>query len=154
VVDSLQASLGLYGATLAVGFLAGMFPLLSIELFLFGVARWVGMDLAALIALVAIAALGHQLAKTVTYYAGAGAFELPRGKLRERIAAARQRIERWNRRPRLVMLLAAAIGIPPLYLFGFIAQPLLGIEIATFTAISLTGRLGRYAAFVAVARLV
>lgn len=154
VAEQLLATLGLYVATPAVGFLAGVFPLLSIEAFLFGVATWGGVGAGALVALVGIAAVGHQVAKTVTYYAGAGALELPGGRMRERIAAARQRIERWNRRPRLVMLAAATTGLPPLYPLGFVARPLLNMPIATFTAISLAGRVARFAAVVAVARLI
>ena len=153
MVDSLLATLGLYGATLAVAFLAGMFPLLSIEVFLVGVSVTLHLPTEVLAALIAIAAIGHQIAKTVTYYAGAGAFELPRGKVRERIDAAKQRIDRWNRRPRLVMFASATTGLPPLYLLGFIAQPLMKMQLGTFTAISLAGRIGRYATLVAVARL-
>lgn len=144
--------LGLYGATLAIAFLAGMFPLLSIEVFLVGAAAW-GVAVDQLVVLVAIAAVGHQVAKTVTYYAGAGALELPRGKLRDRIAATKQRIDRWNRRPKLVMLAGAALGLPPLYLLGFIARPVLNMQLATFTGITLAGRVARYTTMVAVARL-
>jgi membrane protein YqaA with SNARE-associated domain len=152
VVDHLLAALGLYGATLAIAFLAGMFPLLSIELFLVGAAAW-GVAPATLAVLIGVAAVGHQVAKTVTYYAGAGAFELPRGKLRARIAAAKQRIERWNRRPKLILLAGAALGLPPLYLLGFIARPVMNMQLATFTGITLAGRLARYTVLVAVARL-
>lgn len=152
MVDHLLATLGLYGATLALAFLAGMFPLLSIELFLVGVAAW-GVAVDQLAVLIAIALVGHQVAKTLTYYAGAGVFELPRGKLRDRIAAANQRIDRWNRRPRLIMLAGAALGLPPLYLLGFIARPVMNMQLATFTGITLAGRLARYTTLVAVARL-
>jgi membrane protein YqaA with SNARE-associated domain len=153
VVDSLLAAFGLYGAILVAAFLAGMFPLLSIEAVLFSLAKWGDLDLGVLVALIGLAAVGHQVAKTVTYYAGAGAFELPRGRVRERIERARQRIDRWNRRPRLVMLAAAAVGLPPLYLLGFIAQPLMKMPITTFTAISMSGRIARYATLVAIAQL-
>jgi membrane protein YqaA with SNARE-associated domain len=153
VADHLLGTLGLYGATLAVAFLAGMFPLLSIEVFLVGASLTLHLPVGALALLIAIAAIGHQIAKTVTYYAGAGALELPRGRVRERIEAAKQRIDRWNRRPRLVMLAAATTGLPPLYLMGFIAQPLMKMQLWTFTAISLAGRIGRYATLIAVARL-
>ena len=153
VADGLLATLGLYGATLVIAFIAGMFPLLSIEAFLFGVAALGKAGPDTLVALIAIAAVGHQIAKTVTYYAGAGALELPRGKMRARIEAARQRIERWNRRPRLVMFAAATTGLPPLYLLGFIARPLLNMGITTFTAISLGGRVLRFTTLVMVARL-
>jgi membrane protein YqaA with SNARE-associated domain len=152
VFDHLVAAFGLYGAALAIAFLAGMFPLLSIELFLVGAAAW-GVAVDQLVVLIAIAAVGHQVAKTVTYYAGAGALELPRGKLRDQIAAAKQRIDRWNRRPRLIMLAGAALGLPPLYLLGFVARPVLNMQLATFTGITLAGRLARYTTLVAVARL-
>lgn len=152
MVDYLVATLGLYGATLAIAFLAGMFPLVSLELFLVGAAAW-GVSVDTLVVMIAVAAVGHQIAKTVTYYAGAGALELPRGKLRERLAAAQQRIDRWNRRPRLVMLAGAALGLPPLYLLGFLARPVMNMQLATFTGISMAGRIARYTTLVAVARL-
>jgi len=146
------ATLGLYGATLVTAFLAGMFPVLSIELFLVGAAAW-GVAADTLAVLIGIAAVGHQVAKTITYYAGAGVLELPRGKLRERIADAKQRIERWNRRPKLVLLAGAALGLPPLYLLGFIARPVMKMHVATFTGISMVGRIARYTTLVAAARL-
>jgi membrane protein YqaA with SNARE-associated domain len=152
VDDHLVATLGLYGATLVIAFLTGMIPLPGLEPFLVG-ATVGGLAVDQLAVLVAIAVVGHQVAKTITYYAGAGAFELPRGKLRERIAAAQQRIERWNRRPRLVMLAGAAVGLPPLYLLGFIARPVMKMHVATFTGISMVGRIARYATLVAAARL-
>jgi len=152
VVDSLLTSVGLYGATFAVAFIAGMFPLVSIEVFLIG-ATALGAEPRTLPVLIAIAAVGHQIAKTITYYAGAGVFELPRGRMRQRIEAAKARIERWNRRPRLILFIAAATGLPPLWALGFIAQPLMKMDIFTFTAISFIGRVLRYATLVAVTRL-
>ena len=65
----------------------------------------------------------------------------------------KQRIDRWNRRPKLIMLAGAALGLPPLYLLGFIARPVLNMQLATFTGITLAGRVARYTTMVAVARL-
>jgi membrane protein YqaA with SNARE-associated domain len=152
VVDSLRATLGLYGATLAIAFIAGMFPLVSVEAWLFACSL-LGTPPAMLVVLIAIGAVGHQIAKTLTYYAGAGVFELPHGKVRARIEAAKHRIDRWNKRPRLIMFIAAATGLPPLYVLGFIAQPLMHMRFGTFTAISLSGRVLRYITLVVVARL-
>ena len=152
MVDSLQASLGLYGAAFAIAFIAGMFPIGTIEAFLVGLAAW-GVQARELALLIGIAAVGHQVAKTLTYYAGAGAFELPRGKTRERIEAARARIDRWNRQPRFIMFIAAAVGFPPLYILGFIAQPLMKMRFGTFTAICMIGRILRYGTLVVVAGL-
>ena len=152
VVDSLLMSVGLYGATFAVAFIAGMFPLVSIEVFLIG-ATALGAEPRTLPVLIAIAAVGHQIAKTITYYAGAGVFELPRGRMREKIEAAKARVDRWNRRPRLILFLAAATGLPPLWVLGFIAQPLMKMDIATFTGISFSGRVLRFCTLVAVTTL-
>jgi membrane protein YqaA with SNARE-associated domain len=152
VVDSLLASLGLYGATFAVAFIAGMFPFISIEVFLVG-ATALGAEPQVLPVLIAIAAVGHQIAKTITYYAGAGLFHLPRGRMRERIEAAKARIDRWNRRPRAILFVAALTGLPPLWVLGYVAQPLMKMDIVTFTAISFIGRVLRYCVLVAVTTL-
>jgi hypothetical protein len=52
------------------------------------------------------------------------------------------------------MLAGAALGLPPLYLLGFIARPVLNMQLATFTGISMAGRIARYTTLVAIARLV
>lgn len=151
MVESLAATLGLYGGALVIAFVAGMFPLVSIELFLFGCAL-AGVATDKLIVMVPLGVIGHQIAKSITYYAGAGAFELPHGKVRAKIEAARHRIERWNRWPRAVMFVSAGTGLPPLYVLGFVAQPLMHMRHGTFTLITATGRLLRYTTLVIVAR--
>lgn len=147
MAGNLLASFGLYGATLVLAFLAGMFPLLSVEAFLVAVAVS-GVAPEELALLVGIAAIGHQIAKTVTYYAGSGALALPRGRVHDRIEAARRWIDRWNRRPRWILFVSASIGLPPLYLLGFVARPLMGMAFSTFTALSLLGRIARYVTLV------
>jgi membrane protein YqaA with SNARE-associated domain len=151
VADSLLATLGLYGAAFVIAFIAGMFPIISIEVFLGLIAGRA--TVRELVVLIGIAVVGHQIAKTITYYAGAGVFELPRGKVRAQIEAAKERIDRWNRRPRLIMFLAAVTGLPPLYLLGFIARPLMKMNLTTFTVLSVTGRILRYTGAVAIGGL-
>jgi membrane protein YqaA with SNARE-associated domain len=143
VTDTLLATFGLYGGALVIAFVAGLFPLVSIELFLVGVARFAPPSPAGIVALVLIAAVGHRIAKTVTFYAGVGALE--NQKLAARVEKVRSRIDRWNKRPKLVMLLAATFGLPPLWLLGFIAHPLMGMRIVPFTVITFSGRIARYA---------
>jgi len=152
MIDSLWATLGLYGATVVIAFIAGMFPLFSIEVFLVGLVR-LGIEARVLVVLIGIAAVGHQIAKTVTYYVGTGVFGLPRGKMRERIEAAKARIDRWNKRPRLIMAVSATTGFPPLVVLGYIAGPLMKMGIKTFTAISFVGRILRYTTLMVVAGL-
>jgi len=57
VTDSLLTSLGLYGAVVVIGFIAGMFPLISIEATLFAIS-WKLDSPNVLPALVVLAAIG------------------------------------------------------------------------------------------------
>ena len=141
MTDSLLASLGLYGAVLVIGFFAGMFPLISIEATLIAIS-WKLDSPNVLPALVVLAAIGHQIAKTICYYAGVGALE--RGPMKARVDRFRGRIERWNRRPKLVFMLAATVGLPPLYFVAFIAEPMMKIRFVPFTVMCMIGRIGRY----------
>jgi membrane protein YqaA with SNARE-associated domain len=152
VTESLQSSLGLYGAALVIGFLAGILPFATIEVFLAGMAVR-GESVAMLAVLIVLGVVGHQIAKTFTYYAGMGMFALPRGRLGARIEAAKVRIDRWNKRPRFIMFVAAATGLPPLYVLGFFAGSLMRMSITTFTVIIVVGRILRYATIVAIAGL-
>ena len=140
---TLLSTFGLYGGALVISFIAGLFPLISIELFLVGVSAWAHPSPGDYVALILIAAFGHQVAKTITYYAGAGALE--RGSMKARIETFKTRIEKWNRRPKLVMFLGATVGLPPLLLLGFIAHPIMNMRFVPFTIICLVGRIGRYA---------
>lgn len=141
----LLASFGYYGGTLAISFIAGMFPLVSIEVFLVGISTVSRPGLHTLAIMIVLAAVAHQLAKTITYYAGDGAMAMPRGRIKDRIERVRHRIEGWNKRPALVMAVGATVGLPPMYLLGFIAKPLMNLRFWPFTLITFFGRLGRYA---------
>jgi membrane protein YqaA with SNARE-associated domain len=142
VAEDLLASLGMYGASLVVAFIAGLFPLFSIELFLMGLSAIVQPTFAEVVLCSVLAAVGHQVAKTITYYAGAGALE--HGKIKPRIEKVRHKIEKWKNAPKLILLFSGAIGVPPLWVIGFIARPLLGIGIVPFTLIIFATRIGRF----------
>jgi membrane protein YqaA with SNARE-associated domain len=145
VTESLLSTFGLFGGAFAIGFIAGMFPVVSVELFLVGISAYTLPTPGAIVLLVLLGAVGHQIAKTICYYAGIGAVELPKGRVRDRIEKARTRIDRWNKRPKLIMFLAATVGFPPMYLLAFVAAPLMHMKFWPFTAISFFGRIGRYA---------
>jgi membrane protein YqaA with SNARE-associated domain len=133
---------GPYAGALAVGFIAGLMPIISIELFMIAMSRLRIHTLAEFTLMIVLAAIGHQVAKTITYYAGLGA--LDRGKMKEKLDKVRPKIDKWNKRPGLVLLLAATVGIPPLYIIGFIAEPLMKIPFWRFTIVCFFGRVGRY----------
>ncbi|HUS32471.1 MAG TPA: hypothetical protein VMZ53_28415 [Kofleriaceae bacterium] len=142
MTEDLLARFGIYGGSIAVAFIAGMFPLVSIELFLITLSAALHLSLVQILTCCGIAAVSHQIAKTITYYAGVGALE--HGKIGKKIENARPRIEKWNKAPKLVLTLGAVFGIPPLYLLGFIAEPLMRIRFLTFTLIVFFGRLVRF----------
>lgn len=142
MTEDLLAKFGIYGGTMAVAFIAGMFPIVSIEVFLVGVSVAILPSFPNLLLICSLAALSHQGAKTITYYAGEAALE--RGKIGKKLEAWRPRLEKWNKAPYLVMTLGAVIGIPPLYLLGFIAEPIMRMRFIPFTLIVFFGRLGRF----------
>jgi membrane protein YqaA with SNARE-associated domain len=142
VTEQLLHTLGVYGGSFVVALIAGLFPLISIEVFLVGLSAFTDPTLPVLLLCCALAAIGHQIAKTITFYAGVGALE--RGKLKAKLDQVRPRIEKWNKAPKLVMFLGGSIGLPPLYVLGFIARPLMGMGIVPFTVIVLITRFGRF----------
>lgn len=158
MTDDLLATLGLYGGTPVIGFLAGMFPLISIEVFLttlsiacvrgWSVCTTYELGPMKLAILVVLAAIGHQIAKTICFYAGVGALERP--KIKAKLERARNSIDKWNKAPNFVMVLAATVGLPPLYFLTFIAAPLMRFSFVRFTVICFLGRIGRFAFMVAV----
>jgi membrane protein YqaA with SNARE-associated domain len=99
-------------------------------------------SLQQLIACCLLATVSHQIAKTLTYYAGVGALE--HGRLKAKLDPHRARIERWNKAPRLILALGGAFGLPPLLILGFIAKPLMRIGFFEFTAIVFVTRFARF----------
>lgn len=144
--EALLETFGIYGGSFAVAFIAGLFPVVSIELFLIALSALAGATFDALTVCCLLAAVGHQLAKTLTYFAGVGA--LDRGVVKRKLDRVRPRIERWNKAPHLMLALAGAVGIPPLWIIGFIAEPIMRIRFLPFTAIVFVTRLGRFFAIV------
>ena len=138
----LLGSLGIYGASLVIALVAGLFPIASIELFLVGLSALEHPSIGELLICCVLGALGHQIAKTITYYAGEGALE--NKKLKPRVDKIRHKIEKWDRYPHAILFLGATVGLPPMYLLGFIAHPLMEIRFLPFTALTFIGRLGRY----------
>ncbi len=140
--DQLLELFGLYGATLVIAFVAGMFPLVSIEAFLVGWCALKPVTWQEFAILVVIGATGHQIAKTICYVAGVGALESKRVK--PMLETWRPRIERWNKYPRLMFFFACSVGVPPMWLIAFVAKPILHLRFVPFTLVCWVCRAGRY----------
>jgi membrane protein YqaA with SNARE-associated domain len=142
MTETLLSALGIYGASILVAFIAGLFPPFSIELFLIGLSALISPTFGEVVVCSILAAVGHQGAKTITYYAGVGALE--HGKLKAKVDKIRPKIDKWNKAPKFVLFLAGAFGLPPLWIVGFIAHPLMGIGIVPFTLIVFATRVCRF----------
>ena len=134
---------GLYGACVVISFIAGLFPLVSIEAFLVGYTVLRPVSSNEFVAMVLLSALGHQIAKTVCYFAGTTGLEHER--VQPMLEKWRPRIDKWNRYPKIVFFLGATVGIPPMWLLGFIAKPIMHIRFLPFTLVTFVCRAGRYA---------
>jgi membrane protein YqaA with SNARE-associated domain len=132
----------MYGASLAISLIAGVFPIASLEVFLVGLSALKHPSVGELAMCCLLGAIGHQVAKTITYFAGEGALE--NKKLKPRVDAIRHKIEKWDKYPHGILFLAATVGLPPMYVIGFIAHPLMNIRFVPFTILTFVGRVGRY----------
>lgn len=138
--------------TFAVSLLSGLVPVVSIEVYLGGLAA--ATDAAAspvLVAGLAVAAgLGQTAAKVAWYLAAARSMESPR--LQRKLAQDRWRrgFERWRDRvtgrPVLttaVLLASACLGFPPLMIIAVVAGSL-RVPLAVYVPAVLLGRTVRF----------
>lgn len=142
----LIATLGLPLATFAIALVGAVVPIVSIEVFLIGVAVIAGPGEAVL--LVPLAALGQLLGKLPIYGAARG--------LAARSTRSSARIERlrtWFARyhPTVVLAASALFGLPPFSLAAT-AAGVLGIHVRTFCVVVGCARALRFAAIFGIAR--
>jgi membrane protein YqaA with SNARE-associated domain len=148
-VDTLGAELGIYAGTLVICFVSGLVPFVNAEAWLVAVTLLVA-NAAPLPAVVALAAIGQMAAKSLLYFTALGALRLPTGRYRDKVDKARAALERWKRRPNLLLFTSASVGLPPLYVTTLLAGGL-GYRFRSFLAIGTLGRAARFAVIVALA---
>jgi len=138
----LIATLGLPLATFAIALVGAVVPIVSIEVFLIGVAVIAGPGEAVL--LVPLAALGQLLGKLPIYGAA---------RRLTRSSARIERLRTWFARyhPTVVLAASALFGLPPFSLAAT-AAGVLGIHIRTFCVVVGCARALRFAAIFGIAR--
>ena len=150
MIDSIEASVGIYLATLIVSVLSGLIPLVNGELYLIAAILVAG-DATVALVLAVIVAIGQMIAKIGLYYTARGASELgQKTRLAAGLVKARALVERWEGKPLTLLFVSAVTGLPPFYLVSLLAG-IVGIRFRTFL---LLGILGRVIRFVALALLV
>jgi membrane protein YqaA with SNARE-associated domain len=150
VFDSIEASVGIYLATLIASVLSGLVPVVNGEIYLVA-AILLARDPGVGLALALIMAVGQMIAKIVLYHAARGAGQLGRStRFGDKLERARQLVERWQGKPLTLLFVSSVTGLPPFYLVSLLAG-LVGIRFGTFLLLGLAGRAIR---FVALALLV
>ncbi len=148
-LEELVGSLGLPVATFAIALVGAVFPIVSIEVFLIGVAVIAGPGDAVL--LVPLAAVGQLLGKLPIYGAARGLTGLTARspKQARRVERMRGWFARWH--PTKLLAASALVGIPPFSLAAT-AAGVLGIQLRTFCIVVGVSRGLRFAAIFALAR--
>jgi membrane protein YqaA with SNARE-associated domain len=145
VIDSIEASVGIYLATLIISVLSGLVPVVNGELYLIAAILVAGDPVVALV-LAVIVAIGQMIAKIGLYYAARGATELGRStRLGKQLERAQLLVERWRGKPLTLLSVSAVTGLPPFYLVSLVAG-VVRIRFATFLVIGLAGRVIRFVA--------
>jgi len=145
VIDSIEASVGIYLATLIVSVLSGLLPLVNGEVYLIAAILVAGDPTIALV-LALLVAVGQMIAKVGLYYTARGAARLGRStRLGHRLEQAQALAERWRGKPLTVLFVSAVTGLPPFYLVSLLAG-VLRIRFGTFVVLGLVGRVLRFGA--------
>lgn len=142
--------LAVWLTTFGVAVLSAVIPVVNIEIYLLGASALAGREM--VIPLIVAGTLGQVIGKIALYYAGTGALKLP-GK---RLQAALQKMNtQMQERPRTggaLVFASATLGLPPYYLVT-LAAGAAKMNLPTFLAVSLVGRLIRFTVVVAVPQL-
>ncbi len=145
MIDSIEATVGIYLATLLISVLSGLVPVVNGELYLIA-AIVVADDPVVALVLAVIVALGQMIAKIGLYYAARGATELGRStRLGAKLERAQLLVERWKGKPLTLLFVSAVTGLPPFYLVSLLAG-LLRIRFGTFLLLGIIGRVIRFVA--------
>jgi len=148
-MDGLIATCGIFAATLIVGVLSGLVPIVNGEIYLIGVLM-VTRDWPSALALAALMSVGQMIAKAVLYQAALKATNASRrGRFANKIDKARATAAKWKDKPLLVTAISSVTGLPPFYLVTLVAG-MIQVRFRTFMALGLAGRLVRFTTIAAI----
>ena len=145
-VEELVTRVGLPLATFLYCVASGFIPVVNAELFLVGAAALAAPE--TLPAIPLLAAAGQMVAKSGMYLGGRGVVRLPSEKRKADLEALRARVARWRSRD-LLVLVSAAVGLPPFFAVSILAGTL-RFPFARFLLAGFLGRLVRFGVIMAV----
>jgi membrane protein YqaA with SNARE-associated domain len=86
------------------------------------------------------ATIGQMSGKIVVFYAGRGAVSIASEKVKARVSAIREKLEKRPWAAKATLLSSAIFGLPPLYIMS-IACGTIGMGLVSFLVIGFAGRL-------------
>lgn len=131
---------GIYFGSFIVGFVGGLLPITTTEIFLVGMSLFVPPHL--LIPIVLLSVLGQMAAKSIFYFAGVGILKIIIRKDGKDFEKAIKKFKKWENKTGLLIFLAGFLGIPPLYVTSILCGSF-KINYFKFLAWGGTGRLIR-----------
>ena len=130
--------------TFAFCLLGSVIPVFNTEIYLLAASAIAPPQLVP--ALIVGAALSQMLGKSLLYYGGRGALNLPIKRLRTMVESVQRRYEQGAAAPALggtVVLASAGVGLPPFYVVS-VACGIFRVPFLQFLLIGLIGMLARY----------
>lgn len=155
MLETLEAVGGIYVAMYGFAVVSGVFPLANSELALIALTLSVD-SLPKALVLALIVACGQSTAHASLFFTARGVAKVTtsgREKWEARIAKARELVDRWGGRWKLLLAVAAVFGVPPMMLVC-VAAGALGVRFRTYLAIELLGRIVRFVTIVLAAHYI
>lgn len=147
MLETLRDTLGPYGGALIIGFIGGIVPLVSIEVFIVAMALLLG-DPWKMVLVAVLGTIGQMASTAVRYWAGRGVAKVPKGKrLEAGFQKAKARLDKWQDKPLAIIFISSLVGLPPFYFVAILA----GTFKLSFRAIMIVGGAARLLRLLAVA---
>lgn len=152
MIGSIEATVGIYGASFVVAILSGFIPIVNAELYLAAVALTTK-SIPLALALGLIVAAGQMIAKVGIYKAALKASNLKTHEEDGKLAKARKVVAKWKGREHLLTFVSATVGIPPFLIVSVVAG-ILELPFIAFVTIGFIGRAIRFGTVAVVAVMV
>lgn len=143
--------LAVWLTTFGVAVLSAVIPLVNIEIYLLGASALAPRHM--VIPLVIAGTLGQVIGKIALYYAGSGALKIPGKRLQASLQKMNTQMQERPHMGSALVFVSSTLGIPPYYVVT-LAAGAAKMNLPMFLAVSLVGRLIRFAIVVAVPQLV
>ena len=142
MIGSIEATVGIYGASFVIAILSGFIPLINAEIYLVAVAVTTeSIPLAVVLGF--IVAFGQMIAKVGIYKAARRASNLRPLEENGKMARARKLMAKWEGKPHLLTFISATFGIPPFFIVSIVGG-MLELPFIQFMTVGFVGRSIRF----------